>query len=57
MNAFAEWDRNFDESWDEVDEPVYMGILKCYCDINIKTVSGFTKNTYVSGFRLSNLDK
>ena len=38
-NAFAEWDRNFDLSWNEIDDPVYMGILKCYCDIEITNIS------------------
>lgn len=51
INAFAEWDRNFDENGDEIDDPVYMGILKCYCDNNIKNTQGFTKNSLVDGVR------
>jgi hypothetical protein len=34
INAFGEWDRNFDVKGKEVEEPIYMGVLKCYCDIN-----------------------
>lgn len=31
--SFAEWDRNFDDSGDdEVDDAIYSGILKCFCD-------------------------
>jgi hypothetical protein len=30
--SFAEWDRNFDEFGDEVDDAIYSGILKCFCD-------------------------
>lgn len=32
-NAFAEWDRNFDDNGNEIEDFVYTGILKCYCDI------------------------
>jgi len=31
--SFAEWDRNFDDSGEiEVDDTIYTGILKCFCD-------------------------
>lgn len=31
--SFAEWNRNFDDSGDEeVDDTMYTGILKCFCD-------------------------
>ena len=32
-NSFAEWDRNFDSKNNEIEKPIYMGLLKCYCDI------------------------
>ena len=51
INAFAEWDRNFDQAGTEVDDPVYMGILKCYCDLNMKNTAGFTKASLVDGVR------
>jgi hypothetical protein len=56
-NAFAEWDRNFDEKGKEIDDPAYMGIMKCYCDINIKNTQGFTKTSLVEGYRKFNPDK
>jgi len=33
INAFGEWDRNFNAKGHEVEDPIYMGVLKCYCDI------------------------
>lgn len=51
-NAFAEWDRNFDKDLNEVEEPIYVGILKCYCDLRKKEDKEFTSSTPVTGFRL-----
>lgn len=28
-----------------------MGVLKCYCDVNMRETEGFTKNSYVDGVR------
>lgn len=57
INAFGEWDRNFNQEWEEVEDPVYTGIMKCYCDLNIKEGLGFTKNTLVDGVREKTHDK
>jgi len=54
INAFGEWDRNFNAKGKEVEEPIYMGVLKCYCDIQMKTTEGFTKSSYVDGVRRAN---
>lgn len=57
INAFGEWDRNFDSEWYEVEEPVYTGIMKCYCDLNIKNTPGFSKGTMIEGTREKTHDK
>jgi len=46
--AFAEWDHNFEEDGDEVDDTVYTGILKCFCDTR---GPGFSKTSEYSGKR------
>ena len=64
MNAFAEWDRNMDAKGIEVTElkdnkePLYVGVLKCYCDLRKKNEKNFTTSTQVTGFRiLTNKDE
>lgn len=51
--AFQEWDRNFDEEGDEVDDTVYTGILKCFCDEKSKDPT-FTKTDEFEGRRSIN---
>ena len=51
--AFLEWDRNFDEDGDEVDDTVYTGILKCFCDEKQKN-STFSKTDKFEGRRIFN---
>jgi hypothetical protein len=33
-------------------EPLYVGVLKCYCDLRKKNEKNFTISTQVSGFRI-----
>lgn len=49
VNAYGEYDRNFDAKGKEIDEPIYMGVLKCYCDRNVQFTPGFSKSSYVEG--------
>ena len=48
--AFAEWDHNFDEEGDELDDTVYTGILRCFCDQRA-LVPGFKKTELFTGKR------
>ena len=39
-------------------EPLYVGVLKCYCDLRKKNEKNFTTSTQVTGFRiLTNKDE
>lgn len=51
-HAFAEWDRNFDEDGSELEHVVYMGVLKCFCDIEMKK-PGFSKSDTYEGKRFN----
>ena len=51
--AFQEWDRNFDPDGDEVDDTIYTGILKCFCDDKQKDPS-FSKSDEFEGRRSFN---
>lgn len=41
----------------EIETPIYTGILKCYCDINSKQTEGFSKNSLVEGLRVGATEK
>lgn len=55
--AFGEWDRNFDKEFNEIETPVYTGILKCYCDLTRKSDKSFGASTLVEGERVGSEEK
>jgi hypothetical protein len=51
--AYIEWDRNFEDDGEtEVDDTVYTGILKCFCDEKAKSPN-FKKTDEFEGKRSS----
>ncbi len=59
VNAFAEWDRNMNANGVEVTEeadnktPLYVGILKCFCDLEKLENKTFKSSDLFSGYRIT----